>query len=346
MTGSGETVGEIGERELLRRLSPWVLCSSHGDVLGAGDDCAELPLTRADEIHRRQPPNTLITTDLLIENTHFLANDQTVWQWVGRKAMGSNISDIAAMGGTPTGAVVALGVPGDMPVKHVEDLYKGMSRMARAYGVSIVGGDVARSSNVTIGITVFGTSNPYGSYVRSNARAGDYLYVSGPLGGSRAGLEIMLRPDKFAELPEKLKRRLVQRHFSPTPQVALGEMLKTILLTPVAAIDISDSLYNEAGLMAEASGVRLEIDLDKIPVHADVSRFCAAMGIKAQEFALFSGEEYELLVAIPFSPAELEKEFSGCWLQCIGRVTEGNGVAVIKHGGRVEIKNQTFSHFG
>ncbi len=337
------TVGEVGEKELIRLLEPWVFCGAgDGGVLGVGDDCAVL---------HQQPSGarSIITTDLLVEGTHFLWHEGTNWDWVGRKAAGANISDIAAMGSKPVAMFVSLAVPAHFKVQDVLALYRGLHWVAEQYEIQISGGDTTRSDRATISITVAGIKErDRAECRRSDARPGDFIYVSGDLGGSRAGLELMLRPEAQMLVSPELSSALVERHFTPTPPVDLGLALAK-LYPRVAAIDISDGLYNDARLLAEASAAELEIHLEAIPLHTGAEALCAKTGKDPATFALFSGEEYQLLFALPMAPNHLFEDLRHSGVECavtlVGTVNSGSGLRLLKDGHPVDPKDETFVHF-
>jgi thiamine-monophosphate kinase len=337
-----ETVSQIGERELIRRLSPYVLTGENAGLLGVGDDCAVL---------REQPSGarSVLTTDLLIEGIHFLADEETSWELVGRKSAGANISDIAAMGARPVGMLISMGLPPQFPVEHVLAMYQGMQDLASQYDVPIVGGDTTRAEHVTLSITVAGVKESNRAECRrSDARPGDYIYISGNLGKSRAGLLLMLKPELRMLLGLEAWQEIIAHHFSPTPQVKLGMALAQ-LYPRVAMVDISDSLSNEARLIAEASGAQLEIELEAVPVHAGAANLCQHMGDDSEKFALFSGEEYELLFTLPVPPADLFEDLRHAGVECVvthvGTVNPGNGLWLLKGGHPVDPKDETFVHF-
>ena len=337
-----ETVGQIGERELIRRLTPWVLTGNGAGAIGIGDDAAVLTNAPGEV-------STILTTDLLIEGTHFLHNSETDWELVGRKAAGANLSDIAAMGARPTGILVSLGLPAALSVSSVEQLYSGMHSLARQHDVSIIGGDTTRAAAVTISITVCGSrSAGEAGCLRSEAKPGDYLYVSGNLGASRAGLDLILCPSYRDLMNPAEWRDLIVEHFSPAPRLALGQAVAG-LYPRAAMIDISDGLANEARLLAEASQVKLEVHLDRLPVHSGAAQYWELREVDPAAFALFSGEEYELLMALPVAPDELIEDLKrssvNCPVTCVGTVNFGSGVSLLLDGHPVDPPDDTFVHF-
>jgi len=303
-------------------------------VFGVGDDCAVLPAAPAGEL-------TVLTTDLLIEGTHFLNTPSTNWHGVGAKAATANISDIASMGAQPVSMLVGIAIPANFPAANLKAIYAGTSSITRRFNTSIVGGDTTRADHVTIAITVTGLKDPAtASCRRSDACAGDQLYVTGSLGGSRAGLDAILKADDGGD-------QLADLHYYRLPRVEVGTAIARSF-NRVAMIDISDSLYNEAHLISEASGVELELHVEKIPVHPQAVAACPRPDDPAR-YALFSGEEYELLFALPVAPEKLRKHLTDAGVDCpvthVGTVNSGSGVRLLQDGHPVDPTDETFVHF-
>ncbi len=336
------TVGEAGERELIRLLEPWVQYGKgvNGST-GVGDDCAVLRSSLNQQ--------TVLTTDMLIAGTHFLVNAETDWKAVGRKSAGANISDLAAMGAQPVALLVSIAVPASFLVNDIFSLYQGMNDMSTRFCAPILGGDTTRSDQVCISITAIGLKEAGAAdCLRSDVRLGDFVYVTGDLGGSRAGLETILEPDAASGLPVELVNELKRDHLSPTPRVEAGLALAR-LFPRVAMIDISDSLHNEASLLGEVSGVQLTLHLESIPVSAEAFNYCKSSSLDASEFALFSGEEYELLFTLPTPPEKLFEQLQGAGVDCpvthVGTVNPGSGVVLLRGGHPVDPDDETFVHF-
>jgi thiamine-monophosphate kinase len=280
----------IGEFGLIDRLSR-VLGppSAPGLLLGIGDDAAAW----------RPTPGcvTVSTADALVEGVHFdLAT--TSWSDLGWKALAENVSDIAAMGCEPRYALVALALPRDTGPADVEALYGGMRECADAYGCAVVGGDVVSAPTVMISVSLIGESLPAEGedepplLTRSAARPGDALAVTGPLGASAAGLQILARatgPNNSA-----LELAAATAHRRPTPRVAAG--LALVRAGVRCAIDISDGLIADVGHICERSGVDALIDADRVPLHPAAEEVFADAAL---EVALTGGEDYELACAAP-----------------------------------------------
>ena len=336
---------DIGERGLLERLSAFVAGPSGDVVVGFGDDAAVVGCGAAGEFEE------LLTTDMLVEGTHFRCTGDTDFSLLGRKAIVANVSDIAAMGGAARFVLVSLALSGDMPLGCVLELYRGMDAEARRWGAVLVGGDTVFAPQMVLNIALTGRK-PAGQPVplRSNCRPGQHVFVSGNLGASRAGLRLLEEPMLGEQRDLAHGHRLVSRHQLPEPRPALGQALAATQ-PGLAMIDISDSLFNELHLLARASGCGFRIEAGHIPACAELRAFCAATGEALHEYTLFSGEEYELLFTTAADEAALrtvlhERDVSTP-VHRIGDVTAGNEVVFIdRTGAPLEPKDLTFRHFG
>ena len=286
-------VSEIGEAGLLRRIAERLPRSD--DEIWMGDDTAVLAAT---------PGRSLLTTDTLVEDVDF-SLAYCSGADVGWKTVAVNVSDIAAMGGRPAKALTTLCLPPSTDVAFVDSFLDGLLEAAATYRVDLVGGDISSAPAITSGIALSGTVDG-APWLRSGARPGDLLFVTGSLGGSHAGLE-ELRADARAAGPA------VQRHLRPRPRIAEAEALRSVSVT--AAIDISDGLVVDLARLMRASGAGCEVDPAALPVDP------AASGLEA---ALFGGEDFELLLAIDAghaADAVAAVEGCGTTLTQIGAVT-------------------------
>ena len=257
-------LGEFGLIETLKKfqnLLPRV-------VKGIGDDAAVLKVKGGRYL--------LFTTDMLVQDVHFSLRMSA--RAVGHKALACNLSDIAAMGGEPVFAVVSLGVPGHISARYVKELYAGMWAVARAFGVSIVGGDTVRSDKIVVNVALLGDVEKRKLIRRQGARPGDWIFVSGPLGGSfKSG-----------------------RHLKFTPRVKEARFLVNNF-KPSAMMDLSDGLAGDLAHILKASCVGALIEEKLIPCHRGVS----------VERALRDGEDFELLFTMPSARARKLLEYEG-----------------------------------
>ena len=279
---------KIGEFGLIRRLEAMAkqegVASSRDQVFplvaGIGDDAAAWRIDAAGLIE-------LSTTDTIVEEVHF-TRSTTPWRDVGWKAMVSNLSDVAAMGGTPTYALVTLGLPHNVSVEDVDSAFHGVVQACKTYGAVIAGGDVVSSPSFFITIALNGRicGQPM---LRSTAVPGDAIGVTGPLGLSRGGLELMMRG---SVVDSDAAQELVQAHRHPLPRLQEGRVLLDEGVR--AAMDISDGLVDDLKKMMLASGMAAHIFSREIPIHPALGQSFPG---DALHLALAGGEEYELLFA-------------------------------------------------
>jgi len=335
------TVGDAGEDSLIELMHQYLSPADDVLLVPAGDDAAVV----------RLPPEhvEVLTTDLLLEGTHFLRSAHTDWYALGRRAITANLSDLASMGAIPGSGLVSLGLPGEFLLHDVEDLYRGFADEARPANLHLVGGDTARSAHVLINVAVTGYKpEAFAAATRSNCRPDQFVYVSGDgLGGCRAGLALELqRPTAQPWSPAE--QRLIKRQQQPTARLALGQALAREL-KDLAMIDVSDGLYKELTRLSVASGVGFEIQLRKVRLFPGVEDFCAPNNLNPHEFAIFSGEEYELLFTTSLEPEGLATLLTrnnvATSVHCIGKVVRGNEVRLLQNGKVVSVRDQTFSHY-
>jgi thiamine-monophosphate kinase len=275
-------VSELGEFGLIDRLAEMVE-HARGEqdgnlIIGIGDDTAAWQSGDAVQ---------LATVDSLIQGVHFSLETAT-WEEVGWKSMAVNLSDIAAMGGQPEYALVALGLPGDTDVEDVTSLYRGMIDLAGKYHVKIVGGNIVSAPQLVINVTVIGSViNQDNLLTRSAACAGDSIAITGQLGAAAAGVEMLGNGLRFEpEVTAALRQALLR----PVPRVSEGRFLAESGVK--AAIDISDGLVADLQHVCRASRVGARIEADRVPIAPAVK---AGFGERALELALTGGEDYELI---------------------------------------------------
>jgi thiamine-monophosphate kinase len=265
----------------------------HGWVQqGIGDDCAVLELDRERSL--------LITTDLLVERVHFLAETITPWQ-LGWKSMAVNISDIAAMGGVPRAAFAAAALVPGVERAWLEGLRDGLLACAAHYGVDLLGGDTSRApQDAVLCLTLLGTVPRGQVLLRSGARPGDVAFLGGPVGLSAAGLWLLGEgADRARRLKATDRERLEKAHLEPRPQVALGRWLAERGLA-TAMLDVSDGVLQDLGHICRASGVGALVAGESLPVDPALAR-AGALGCCEEpwRFALHGGEDYVLLFTAP-----------------------------------------------
>ncbi|MDH7480089.1 MAG: thiamine-phosphate kinase [Syntrophomonadaceae bacterium] len=328
-------IREIGEFGLIGRLMGGRSLPP-GVIRGAGDDAAVLQISRDSRL--------LVTGDMLVEGTHFL-RDQASFFDLGYKLLAVNLSDIAAMAGIPRFAVVFLGLPADLTVEAVEELYRGLQYLADRHRVAIVGGDTVRCQLLTLGLTLLGEGKPSQVLLRSGARAGDLLAVTGTLGGSAAGLAVVLGQ---VAVEEESAREALAAHYRPQPRVEEG--LRLGLLKSVGAmIDISDSLASEVAHLCRESGVGAELWGEAVPIAPEVPRIAQELGQSPLHLALYGGEDYELLFAVnPAGWERVKAEMAelGTPVTAIGKFTASPGkIELVVSGQRQPLAGNGYDHF-
>jgi thiamine-monophosphate kinase len=293
-----------GEFELIERLVKG-LRMTRRTILGPGDDCAILaPAKRAQ----------LFTIDSMIEGVHFRL-EWTSPEKLGAKSLAVNLSDIAAMGGTPTACVINLAIREGLDTRFFDRVYAGIREVARRYDTDLVGGNITRADRLAITIALLGEASR-GVMRRDLARAGDEIFVTGTVGDSAAGLAILSGKLVARGATRKF---LLERHLNPTPRIEAGLALAKLRPLP-AAIDISDGLLQDLGHILKRSRAGAEIDVTAIPVSA---AYRAAMGDDLT-LALGGGEDYELLFCVPPSLSEQAlRKALGMPVRRIGRIIKG-----------------------
>ena len=328
---------DTGEFGFIDRIEP--LCKIHSpDVLrGIGDDCAVIGVS--------PELNLLVTTDLLVERIHFLLDWQSA-QVLGAKALAVNLSDIAACGGEPKDVFVSLAVPDHVEINWLENFYRGMSDLGDSFKVSILGGDTTRSlTDLIINVAVTGLSKKGETLLRRNAQPSDIIAVTGYLGDSAAGLELLNRSLK---VPESLSSPLIHAHLSPYPHLLEGQALARSNACN-AAIDISDGLSSDLGHICKQSGLGATIFEAKLPVSEPLKRLAGQLGIDPLKWVLNGGEDYILLAAIKpdrFGEIRLRALAEGWVLIEIGVFDSTPGIKLVKISGEtISIIPRGWDHF-
>ncbi len=300
------TVADVGEFGVVERLTARFAAGADrptGVVLGPGDDAAVLAAPDG---------RVVATTDLLVDSRHF-RRDWSAPDDVGRKAAAQNLADIAAMGAVPTGLLVGLAVPPDLPVDWLEGLADGMRAECAEVGATVVGGDVVRSDVLCIAVTALGDLQGREPLTRSGARPGDVVAVTGRLGWAAAGLAVLGRGFRSPV-------SVVAAHRRPEPPY--GEGPKAAGLGASAMVDVSDGLVADLTHVALASGVGIELDTAKLAVPAKLRDVGGALGVDPMDWILSGGDDHALAATFPGTappPAP--------WT-VIGRVARGRGVLV------------------
>jgi thiamine-monophosphate kinase len=337
------TLRAIGELGLIRRIRERGADSRGVGVLtGIGDDTAVLAPSPGACL--------LATTDLVVEDVHFRRATASP-EDIGWKAMAVNLSDIAAMGGIPRWALVALAVPADTDVSDIDAFYQGMRAAGAAHGTVIVGGDTSSSpERWFVNVTVLG-EHPGMPRLRSTARPGDAVAVTGSLGRSAAGLAVLERGrDRAAAagLTMAVIEELTRAHQRPLPRVVEGQWLGQ---SPVvhAMMDLSDGLATDLGHICRESGVGARVLVERLPVADAVREAARALDADATAWAATGGEDYELLLtcepdAVPALAGGLE-EATGASLTVVGTIESGGGIVWLGADGSPMAMASGWEHF-
>jgi thiamine-monophosphate kinase len=267
-------LGEFGLIERVRRQT----VRGRGVNLGIGDDAAWV---------QTRSGSCLLTADLLIEDVHFDLKWTSLFA-LGYKTLAVNMSDIAAMGGTPAYLLLSLGIPGTFESEDVEEYYRGIRSLALKSGVALVGGDMSVAKSLFISACLIGHA-PYRPITRSGAQVGDDIYVTGTLGDSALALKLLRR--KSLQLRKPAARFLLSRHHFPTARLRVGITLARNKLAR-AMIDVSDGLLQDLGHICRASRIGAILAEEKLPLSA---AYRSLAGHEGTDYALFGGEDYELL---------------------------------------------------
>jgi thiamine-monophosphate kinase len=326
---------EIGEFGFIDRVKQGCLIRRDGVVKDIGDDCAVVRIGKG--------PAVLFTTDMLIEDVHFV-RDAIPPDKLGRKSLAVNISDIAAMGGTPRDAVISIGIPGGLDVEYLDSFYGGMKAMAKGFGVNLLGGDTTSSPrHLVINVALIGEVPEDEILYRSGARAGDLIFLTGHVGSSAAGLDLLVEKRSFEGGEE-----LLEAHFNPYPHVRAGRIIAG-MKAGGALIDVSDGIASDLGHICRESKVGAVIEEEKIPVTERFLAYCAEFGVDRNRLTLRVGEDYVLLGTVPErSAGRLEEALkaSACEFFPIGRVGAEPGIRLKTRDGALrDVEPGGYDHF-
>ena len=321
------------EFELIARLFVPLARHSPG-AFGLTDDAATITPHPGDEI--------VVTADMLTEGIHFRSDDPP--DLIARKALRTNLSDLAAKSAVPLGYLLSVALPRTLTLSWLETFAKGLGDDQTEFGVSLLGGDTTVTAGpMTIAITALGTL-PVGTIIRRNgAKPGDIVFVSGTIGDSGAGLAILA--GELSSGTEKDRDALILRYRLPMPRLALGRKLRGIA---TSSIDISDGLLADIGHTAETSGVRVLIDADRIPLSAALK---SVKGPTQKTFteAAAAGDDYEVAFTAPDAVRDIVDKIaaaSGTPVVEIGRIEAGSGVVLLDSAGReIPVSSSGYEHF-
>jgi thiamine-monophosphate kinase len=335
---SHDTVGTYSETELIARIASIVgRADSSGVIVGIGDDTAVVSGSGNNHL--------LYTCDMQVEGIHFDRAIITPYQ-LGRKALAVNLSDIASMGAEPQYALVSIAMPSAYLLADLEELFHGMKSMGDAFNTAIIGGNLSNTKNALV-IDVFLTGQANGPvFTRSGARVHDDIYVTGSLGGSAAGCQLL---GALGNTAREQYPGLIAKHLEPMPRFAISRQLREAHVV-TAMTDISDGLSTDLSHMCDASNVGAKLQAGSIPMHSELSSFTRETGVDPLTIALNSGEEFELLfTATSGSEAVIAAiaDRSGTAITNIGRIgPKESGMALVEGEVSYPISPRGWSHFG
>ncbi|TET52662.1 MAG: thiamine-phosphate kinase, partial [Desulfobacteraceae bacterium] len=288
----------------------------------------------------------LFTTDMLVEDIHFLKAKITPYQ-LGWKTIAVNLSDIAAMGGRPLFLLISLAIPAEMNIELIQDFYKGMKDICEHYEVNILGGDtVASPDKLVISVSLIGDAKENEVLYRSGARPGDSIYVTGNVGDSSAGLKILKNE---ISPPKSIASHFIKIHNEPKPLIKTGRIIAASRLAS-AMIDLSDGLLSDLGHICKESGVGAILFRSKIPLSSELKLLASRVKFNPIDLAFSGGEDYLLLLTVPKAKIKdfeiLYKDKGSSPLYLIGEIREEKGVRMVNDDGSIEeIRIRGFNHF-
>ena len=326
---------DIGEFGFIDRIKPDTMLRPDNVIKGIGDDCS-VCRSSGDLV-------TLLTTDMLVENVHF-RRDSIPPEKLGRKSIAVNLSDIAAMGGTPKEALISVAIPDTVPVEYLDSVYDGMKSIAREFEVNLLGGDTTSSPlHLVINVALMGEAPEQEVLYRSGAVREDVIFLTGPVGASAAGLDSLLANRSFDG-----QDALLKAHFDPRPHVKEGRIIAARRVAH-SMIDVSDGLAGDLGHICHESKVGAIIEQEEIPTNEIFRAYCDRFGLDPMKLTINVGEDYVLLGTVPEKSADkLRKalEAGGCEFFPIGRIVGEPGIRLLAPDGSTrEIKPSGFNHF-
>lgn len=330
-------VGLDNEEDVVRLIAS--LACKGGDELrvGIGDDCAVLSLGGR---------LWCVTTDLMVEGVHFDLAYFTPYD-LGRRVMAANLSDLAAMGADPRWGFLSLGMGPRPDSAFLRGVIRGLSDLGKQYGLSLAGGDTVRSPALILNLCIMGLAQGQGPLLRSGARPGDAICVTGRLGASAAGLAWL---QKGGDSDDPAALEAVKAHLRPVPRVAAGRALAQSGRVH-AMMDLSDGLATDLARLAVASQVGAEVLAERLPVDRTTRELAQRLGTDPLEWALSGGEDFELLFTCEPAEVELlaeivEEAEAGLTVTRVGRITRGTGVELVgPDKQRRQIAFSGFDHF-
>lgn len=328
-------LSDIGEFRVISSIRSDLKDFQKEVIVGIGDDTAAIKVSGEKLL--------LFTSDSLVEDVHFKWDYASPFQ-VGWKALVVAISDVAAVGGNPTHCLVSLALPSDTERNLVREVYRGLKKATSKYRVGIVGGDTVRAPSFIITVSLLGEVKRENIVLRSGAKPGDLIYVTGQLGSSGAGLACLKAPN--GKVKPKIRQFLIKKHLIPSPRLVEGQKIASSQIA-TSMIDLSDGLASDLHRLTEESKVGAVLWEDEFPIALATEQFAKVMGKSLLEWILYGGEDYELLFTVPPNKKEKLKQTLGFPHTLIGEIVDRDqGMYLKKRGGnRTKIEDRGYNHF-
>lgn len=321
----------IGEFGLIEQLQKKIKTKNKEVIYGIGDDCAV--------ILKDKKTYQIITTDMLAEDIHFSQKYFSPYQ-IGYKSVAVNFSDISSMGGIPKYILVSIGLNKNISLKFVDELFKGIKHLCNKFGVDIIGGDTISSKKMVINIVCIGEVKKENLILRSGAKVGDIILVTGYLGNSRCGLEIL----KKSKIKNQKSKTLIKSHLAPAVRIKeVQEILKACKVNSM--IDISDGLSGDILKLAKASKVGVRIYKDKIPISKECKKFCKENNLNYMDIALSGGEDYELVFTVEKKNLEKYKKLPFKITEIGEIINKKEGYLIVENDKTMPLVDKSFNHF-
>ncbi|RCK77745.1 MAG: Thiamine-monophosphate kinase [Ignavibacteriae bacterium] len=330
-------ITELGEFEFIKRIAKYFK-KIPANIIGIGDDCAVIDYDKSSCM--------LVTTDMLVEDVHFIKNKINPFD-LGKKSIAVNISDIAAMGGKPHYTFISFGIPSDTDIEWLDNFYNGMKKMIEGYDIFLLGGDTTKSpEKLIINIVIVGFVEKKFLKLRSGAKIGDAVCVTGFLGDSAAGLKLLLNNKETLDQDEAY---LVNWHNCPVPHLEEGMWLARFDSVN-SMMDVSDGIDSDIKRIMEMSNCSAEIYLNALPLSPQFNRICDRYNWNKYELAATGGEDYCLLVTIDFNHFnEIADKFTRKFsrqLVMIGKILDSkSSFSYYLRGEKTSIKSIGYDHF-
>jgi thiamine-monophosphate kinase len=336
-------LAELGEFGLIDVLTQDFQLKNKNSIFGIGDDAAEIRINEEESL--------LVSTDTLVEGIHFNLMYMPL-KFLGYKAVAVNVSDICAMNGKAEQITVSIAVSSRFPVEALEELYEGIHAACEHYQIDLIGGDTTSSlSGLMISITAIGRVNKNSIAYRSGAKENDLIVVSGDLGASYLGLQVLEREKEVFKTNPNIQPKLdgydysVGRQLKPEARIDVVDQLSKAGVIPTSMIDISDGLASELMHIAKSSTCSVSIYSEKIPFDEKTSLTAIDFNLDPITCALNGGEDYELLFTI--NQNDFEKIKTNPNLSVIGHITskDSGNLLIDKNGTAINLKAQGWKHF-